>query len=244
MALGVVIPAFNEAATIDAVLSGLPGKIEGREVVVIVVDDGSTDDTAAVAGRHGVTVIRGATNVGKGCALRTGMEEAASLDLDAVVWMDSDGQHLPGDLGTIAAPVLDGTADMAVGSRYMSPTAIKAPLNRRMVRGATIAAIRAFTGITLTDPFSGYRSFSPRAAATIDLVGHSYESELEALFSVWQAGLAVKEIPISRIYCPNTSKMGFHRGRLLGRLDVIRGYARTIVRAVRARTEKEELVGG
>jgi glycosyltransferase involved in cell wall biosynthesis len=244
MSLGVVIPAFNEAATIDAVLEGLPGKIDGHDVVVIVVDDGSTDDTAAIAERRDVTVIRSAENVGKGCALRTGMEETAPLDLDAVVWMDSDGQHLPGDLEAVAAPVLKGSADMVVGSRYMSPAVSKAPLNRRMVRGATIPAIRAATGITLTDPFSGYRSFSPRATASLDLKGDCYESELEALFSVWRSGLVVEETPISRIYGRGTSKMGFHRGKLLGRIHVIRGYVRTILRAVMTRSEKEELVSG
>lgn len=230
MALGVVIPAFNEAEKIGAVLADMPEKVNGHDVLVLVVDDGSTDGTSEVASRMGVEVYIQKPNQGKGAALRRGMEEAKVLPLDVLVWMDSDGQHRPKDLARITLPVLAGEADMVVGSRYMTPSKTKAPLNRRLVRDSTIRAVRQITGEILTDPFSGFRAFSRRAVAAIELCGNGYESELEALFCVARAGLTVQETPIDRIYGPNTSKMGFHRGRILGRMTVIGGYARTVAR--------------
>lgn len=245
MALGVVIPAFNEETTVGVVLADMPEVVEGHDLRVIVVDDGSTDTTAETAARHDVTVVRSPRNKGKGSALRLGMGEANGFDFDAIVWMDSDGQHLAEDLGRVVQPVLAGDADMVVGSRYMTPTRTTAPMNRRVVRKAAAAAIRWITGIRLSDPFSGFRCFSPRAVAALDLTGDGYESELEALFSIWRAGQTVLEVPIQKIYGPGMSKMGFHRGRVRGRLVVVGGYARTIIGAAgRSPADKEELVGG
>ncbi|MEA1902819.1 MAG: glycosyltransferase family 2 protein [Actinomycetota bacterium] len=238
MALGLLVPAFNEAAKIGAVLDAVPARVAEHDVTVIVVDDGSTDGTAAVAADKGATVHVQPENGGKGLALRRGMDEAGELKLDALVWMDSDGQHRPEDLERIVRPILDGSAAMVVGSRYMSRSRSKAPLNRRLVRQATIEAIRHITGRSLTDPFSGYRAFSPEAVEAIELCGNQYESELEALFCVSRAALPVLEVPIDRIYGPDTSKMGFHRGRILGRMAVMAGYVRTIRAAWSGKDER------
>lgn len=243
MTLGIIIPAFNEGRSIGSVLAGMPDSVEGHRVVAVVVDDGSTDDTGAVAEAFGARVLRQPENGGKGCALRLGMEEVAGLGMVPIVWMDADGQHRPEDLRSVVGPVVRGEADMVVGSRYLQPSPSKAPLDRRLVRRATISAIRRITGLNLTDPFSGYRCFSPAAAGAVSLEGDCYESELEALFGVWSAALHVMEVPIPKVYGPNTSKMGFHRGRIRGRADVIRGYARTIMRAATT-SRTRELVSG
>jgi glycosyltransferase involved in cell wall biosynthesis len=243
MTLAVVIPAFNEGGKIGSVLAGMPDSVEGHRVAVVVVDDGSTDDTSAIAEASGVRVLRRPQNGGKGCALRLGMEETTALGMNPIVWMDGDGQHRPKDLPSIVGPVVRGEADMVVGSRYLESASPKAPLNRRLVRKAAIAAIGQITGQQLTDPFSGYRCFSDAAARAVHLEGDSYESELEAFFCVWRAALSVVETPIPRVYGPGTSKMGFHRGRIRGRVDVIRGYARTIRRSA-SRTDIGEPVNG
>lgn len=240
MALGVIIPAFNEAGKIGAVLDAMPRRVHGRELRVYVVDDGSDDGTGEVARAAGARVIRQPVNVGKGCALRRGMSEMKPLRFDAVMWMDSDGQHRPEDIPTIAGPVLDGLADMVVGSRYLVPVSTTAPLNRRLVRRATIVVLRRITGIETTDPFSGFRCFSPRAVDALHLHGDCYESELEATFSMSRAGLTIVEVPIPKVYGANTSKMG-HHGRVRGRFHVIRGYARTIMVAA---AEEKELARG
>lgn len=244
MAVGLIVPAFNEATKIGPILDAVPETVSGEALVVMVVDDGSTDETASVASAAGAVVLAQEKNGGKGLALRRGMAETKNLGFRALVWMDSDGQHRPEDLERLVRPVLDGSVGMVVGSRYLGRSSSKAPLNRRMVRKATIAAVRSITGQRLTDPFSGYRAFSPEAAASIELCGDRYESELEAMFCVCSAGLAVVEVPIDRVYGPDTSKMGFHKGRIIGRMSVVSGYAKTIVQAWLGDDEKARTAVG
>ncbi len=241
MTVAIIIPAFNEAGKIGAVLGAMPERVLDHDLVVCVVDDGSNDGTGEDARAAGAHVIRQPVNIGKGCALRRGMSEVLPLEPEAVVWMDSDGQHRPEDIPKLVGPVVDGSADMVVGSRYLIPVSNRAPLNRRLVRMAAIAAIRRITGLETTDPFSGFRCFSPRTIDAMHLVGDCYESELEATLSLSKAGFTVVEVPIPRVYGPGTSKMGFRHGRLRGRLEVIRGYTRTIVAAA---SEERELVHG
>ena len=228
MAVVVLMPAFNEQHAIGEVISGLPKTVHQRSVRVTVVDDGSTDDTAMIAAKAGADVITSDSNRGKGHALRLGMERIGHSDLEALVWMDADGQHRPEELPAITDAVLHGDADMVVGSRYLSTSKSKAPLNRRLVRRAAIESIRSVSGIRLTDPFSGYRCFSPAGVDVLDLEGDRYECELEAFFCVARSGLMIEEVAIPRVYTTQSSKMGYHRGRVLGRFDVLKSYARTI----------------
>ena len=241
MGVTVVIPCFNEATKIAGVLAQMPRLVAGHAVTVVVVDDGSTDTTIdeietclAALERRAVAVelLRQGVNRGKGAAMRLARDHIAAGSFDALVWMDSDGQHLPESIQALVLPVLDGRADLCVGSRYLHTGETNpAPLNRRLVRSATIAALRRRTGISVTDPYSGFRCFSPRAASALTLVGDRYEAELESFLSVAQAGMRYLEIPIARVYGPATSKMGYGRGRLRGRASVIAGYVRTIHRA-------------
>ncbi len=229
MVVAVLMPAFNEQAAIGQVIAGVPPVVHDRAVHVIVIDDGSTDATASIAADAGADVVVSRRNQGKGCALRSGLQRIGLLDPDAVVWMDADGQHPPEALPDITAPILSGSTDMVVGSRYLRPSKTKAPLNRRLVRRAVILAVESLSGYRLTDPFSGYRGFSPAGVEVLELTGERYECELEAFFSVAEAGLRIEEIAIPRLYSDHSSKMGYHRGRLRGRMDVLRGYARTLV---------------
>lgn len=233
MGVGVLMPAFNEASKIGMVVAAMPQEIEGHAVSLLVVDDGSDDGTTAEARLLGATVVTLPVNRGKGYALRSGMTYLDHLGLEAIVWMDADGQHSPGSLPILVAPVLSGQADMVVGSRYVTASATHAPWNRRMVRRATIRTITRITGHRLTDPFSGFRCFSPSAVEALEIAGDGYGCELEAFFSVARAGLRIVEVPIPRIYGPNTSKMGYHSGRLRGRAQVVGCYARTVLNASR-----------
>ncbi len=229
MTIALLMPAFNEQGTIGEVIERLPSHVRNRPVRVTVIDDGSTDATAAIARQAGAEVISNPANNGKGWALRRGLRQIKEIDPEAVVWMDSDGQHQPEALESIAESVLDGSADMVVGSRYLASSQIKAPLNRRLVRWAAIRAIASLTGFRLTDPFSGYRCFSAAAVQALKLTGDRYECELEAFFSVIQANLSVKEVPIPRLYSGHCSKMGHSGGRVLGRSRVVLGYLRTLL---------------
>lgn len=230
----VILPAFNEAPAIGGVLSSLPDAIDGHHVIPLVVDDGSTDGTAEVARSAGANVISQEPNRGKGAALCTAMNLLHDREFGAMVWMDSDGQHLPSSLTDVAGPVLAGEVDLCVGSRYMAPsTGQHAPWNRRVVRAGTIAAVQRITGERITDPFSGFRAFSQRAARAVELVGCGYEAELESLFAVLAAGMRYHEVAIPRLYGADTSKMGARHGRAIGRVVVVSGYARTVHRAWR-----------
>jgi glycosyltransferase involved in cell wall biosynthesis len=209
----------------------MPATVNGHDLRIIVVDDGSTDATAEVARAHGCTVIRSEVNRGKGASLRAGLDALTDRHFDAVVLMDSDGQHDPARLAALTEPILDGVAEMVVGSRYLTTTKRgQAPWNRYLVRSGTVTVLNRILSTNITDPYSGYRALTPSAIECITLRGDRYESELEMLFCAKWHRLRVVEIPIPRIYGPATSKMGARKGRVLGRVDVVSRYALTIAR--------------
>ena len=195
--ISVIIAAYNEEAGLEAILPHMPCEISGHPVRVIVVDDGSTDDTAAVAASHGCATVIQPANAGKGAALKAGLAAVQSLDARVVVLMDADGQHDPVDLARIVAPVLEGEADLSVGSRYLDHSGRgAAPWNRYAVRTATVRLLRLLLDRTVTDPYSGYRSLGPSMLDALDLHGDRYESELEMAFCAARNGLTATEVPI------------------------------------------------
>src|SRR5205823_6291069 len=126
----VVIPAHNEAAAIGDVISRIPKTIERMQVVVIVVDDGSTDDTAQIARVFGAQVLRHVTNLGAGAATVTGLKAAQALNADVIVTIDADGQHDPEEIERLVQCLLEGPFDVVIGSRILSPQGM--PLTRFM----------------------------------------------------------------------------------------------------------------
>lgn len=231
----VLIAAFNEEQPLAAILPEVPSHVNGEPVRVIVVDDGSTDHTADVAEAEGCETIRQVTNRGKGAALKAGLRSIERGSCSALVLMDGDGQHKPADIPRIAGPVLTGTTDMVVGSRYaLSGGRGSTPLNRYLVRSATVRILRSILDVELTDPFSGYRCISPAMLDCLQLHGDRYESELEMAFCAARSPHPIIELPIDRVYGGGMSKMGARLGPLLGRMDVVRRYGSTIIREARA----------
>lgn len=226
-----LIPAFNEAASLGRLLPELPARLHGRQLQPLVIDDGSVDGTADVARRHGTQVISLSSNSGKGASLRAGLRAIRSRPLDAVVLMDADGQHDPRALGRLVGPVLDGSSDVVCGSRYLLDAARnETPLNRYVVRCAVVGYLRRRLRTQLTDPFSGYRCLASDVAARWEPQGDHYEAELELLLAADRNGWVVTEVAVARIYTGDCSKMGAVKGPLLGRLDVLRQYATTMLR--------------
>jgi glycosyltransferase involved in cell wall biosynthesis len=229
--IAVVVPAFNEADRLRTLLPRIPACLFGAPVQVIVVSDGSTDGTEAVALDHRAALVPLPKHRGKGAALRAGFARAMELDPSQLVTMDADGQHDPADLERLVQPVMAGECELATGSRFLSdPSRGPAPLNRYLVRKVLVAALRATLGRTYTDPCCGYRCFSFQAIQAIRLQGDHYQSELEALFEAAIHGLSVMEVPVRRDYPPGCSKMGAQFGRLAGRVWVISQYVSTIAR--------------
>ena len=169
--------------------------------------------------------------------LKAAFELISSDSFDAVVLMDSDGQHDPACLDDLVRPVLDGSFDVVVGSRYMDGAGRgAAPRNRYFVRVSARAVLRVLLGADVTDPFSGYRVLNRHAVECVHLIGDRYESELEILFCAQRNTLRISEVPIPKIYGSGTSKMGSRYGAVLGRIDVVARDALTIGREVQSRT--------
>lgn len=191
----VIVPAYNEERFIGSVVL----KLLQQPLTVIVVDDGSQDETAAIARLAGAMVIRHPHNQGKGYALNTGISFGRELQPDAIVTIDADGQHLPEQLADLVRPILQDQADLVIGSRYLRP-ASETPRHRRLGHLFFNWLTHHASGIAATDSQSGYRAFSPRAynADLFHSSGFSVESEMQ--FLARQHGLRVVEVPITIRY--------------------------------------------
>ncbi|MGH2788418.1 MAG: glycosyltransferase family 2 protein [Actinomycetota bacterium] len=225
----IIIPVFNEASRLRALLPSIPTHVLGLSVTTIVADDGSTDDSVTVARMSGAIVVSLPVNRGKGAALKAGLAHAAELGFDYLVTMDGDGQHDPVDLAHLVGPVMAGSCDIALGSRYANDRARgAAPLNRYLVKEAVVAYLKRVVDTPHTDPFCGYRCFSREALDHVRFRGNGYQSELEAIFDAAIQRLRVIEVPVQRVYLEGSSKMGVHRGPFVGRLSVMAQYLGTI----------------
>ena len=192
----VVIPAYNEADALPPVLEGLAR--QRPDVDVVVVSDGSTDDTAAIARAAGVVVVELPFNLGIGGALRTGFHYAVDQEYRSAVQFDADGQHDPDAIAVITAPLADG-ADLVVGSRFAqggAPTYEVGRLRRFAMKGLE-RVVRALVGRRFTDTSSGFRAFS---RSMLVFFAHNYPVEymdsVEALVMANNAGFDVREVAV------------------------------------------------
>lgn len=191
-----IVPAFNESESIASVLSELQSLDYPLEVVV--VDDGSSDDTAAVAQQYGVEVLKLPFNLGVGGAVRAGIRFASEFDFDAAVQVDADGQHDPATLKKLFDEIQAGS-DFVIGSRFADGAAdYHAGSTRRLAMRLIGLLVRNKTGLTLSDPTSGLRAFSRRA---IDALATTYPTDyLDSVESLLQAsgkGLKISEVATS-----------------------------------------------
>jgi len=187
----VVIAAYNEARSIARVVE----ELRRRWPNVIVVDDGSDDDTGARAREAGAVVLTHAINRGQGAALQTGMTYSLGAGAHVVVTFDADGQHNPDDLDSMAAPVLAGEVHATLGSRFLGGEA-EIPAVRRMVLRAAIVFTRITSGMALTDTHNGLRALSREVAEGIDLRLDRMAHASEILDQIGKTGLPYLEIPV------------------------------------------------
>jgi hypothetical protein len=190
----VIIPALNEEDALPEVLRELAAK--APELDVVVVDDGSTDRTAAIAEEAGVNVVRLPFNVGVGAALRVGFRYAANRRYERVVQLDADGQHDPAEIATLLAALDDG-ADLVVGSRFTGrgDTYPVGRLRRRAM-GLLQLTVRILSGHRFTDTTSGFRAMS---TPMLELFARDYPAEfmsdtVEALVVACTSGFRVTEV--------------------------------------------------
>ena len=203
----VVIPAYNEERFIGSVAL----KARQQAEVVIVVDDGSTDCTAEVAQVSGAVVIKHNQNLGKGCAVNTGFRVALKYSPKVVVLMDADGQHLPEQMQALVKPVLEGRADIVIGSRYIRLTS-QVPLQRVWGHRAFNWLTWLASGVASTDSQSGYRAFSPTAVESIVFKSQGFAVETEMQFITHELKLRLIEVPITIQYQDKPKRSAWGQG--------------------------------
>ena len=188
-----VVPAYNEAKALRPVIEGL---YRTGACDVCVVDDASTDGTADVARRLGAVVLRSPVNLGIGGAVQTGYLWAHHHGYDVAVHLHGDGQHDPAALPALLAPVLAGTADLAIGSRFLEAGGYRSTALRRSGIRYLSWFLRLRTGARVTDPTSGFRAAGPRALALFARLYPSDYPEPESIAVAVRAGLRVVEVPV------------------------------------------------
>lgn len=202
MRLAVVIPAYNEAKSIAKVISSIPRKIKGTtETSVIVVDDGSSDNTRALAQAGGAITLRHRINLGAGAATLTGISAAKRLGFDSVVILDADGQHDPKEIDRLVGCYKEKNADLIIGSRFLSETIDKMPLLKRVGNQIMNIITYIFSGKMVTDSQSGFRLFGERMLAVMDgFTTSGYEFQSETIVNANRHHFSIVEVPISTIY--------------------------------------------
>ena len=195
--LVVMVPAFNEAQDIARTLAAVPRSLAGfDEVRTLVIDDGSQDGTSALAEQAGAdAIVRHAKNRGLAAAFRTGLDAALAAEADVIVNLDADGQYDAKEIPALVAPILEGTADIVVGTRPIEEMRHFSWPKRRAQRiGSWI--VRLVSGLEVEDATSGFRAFSDYAARRIGVYSpHTYT--LETLIQAGSTGLTVATVPIS-----------------------------------------------
>jgi glycosyltransferase involved in cell wall biosynthesis len=198
----VVIPAFNEQQALVALLIEAQAVVKSsvHEVELLVVDDGSRDETQRVAREGGARVVRLTANLGIGGAVQSGLHVAFREGFDCAVQLDGDGQHPPGELDALLGHLTgEGAPDLLIGSRFLS-TERDGGFRSTLVRRVGIAWLRIvlrLVGARVTDPTSGYRVYGRRAIALFDETYPYDFPEPEAIAVAQAAGLVMREAPVT-----------------------------------------------
>jgi glycosyltransferase involved in cell wall biosynthesis len=197
----IAVPAYNEERFIGSVV------IQSLRYAsdVVVIDDGSRDATAYIAEQAGAYVLRHTVNKGKSEAVNTALLWARARHVEALVFIDGDGQHRPDEIETVLAPVLAGEADMVVGSRFLEvKSAI--PAYRKVGQHAFTAITNVASSVPVTDSQSGFRAFSRKAIETLHFTGTGLSVESEMQFQAKEHGLVITEVPISVVYAEKAKR--------------------------------------
>jgi glycosyltransferase involved in cell wall biosynthesis len=196
MKLIIQIPCFNEAKTLPITLAALPRTIASIDrIEICVIDDGSTDDTLAVAKQAGVDhLVRFPKNRGLAKAFMAGIDTSLAAGADIIVNTDADNQYRADDIPLLLAPILDGTADFVVGERPISEIEHFSPLKKTLQKlGSWVVRVASKTDIP--DAPSGFRAISREAAKRLH-VFNEYTYTLETIIQAGQKGFAVASVPV------------------------------------------------
>jgi glycosyltransferase involved in cell wall biosynthesis len=218
--VAVLIPAYDAGAHLAGVLDGIVRFVPLRSV--LVVDDGSRDDTAAVASRAGAEVVRHGENRGKGAALATGLAWARERGFEAVITLDADGQHDPAQIPLFLERFRNENLDLVLGARLARPEGM--PAIRLWTNRITTWILSRRVGARLEDSQSGYRLLRTSLVDPDELVTRRYDTESEILIRAGLRGARFGSVPIPSVY-------GTERSSIRPIRDAL-GFVRLLVRSL------------
>ncbi|MGE3809021.1 MAG: glycosyltransferase family 2 protein [Gemmataceae bacterium] len=214
----IVMPAYNEAKRIAVPL----GDVLTHFPNVVVVDDGSYDQTSDVALSTGCWVLRHVLNRGQGAALQTGIDFALSQGAEIIVTFDADGQHDVADIDRLIAPVHHGDADVVLGSRFLG-SAVDMPLSRWLVLKGGVLFTRIFSWIEVSDTHNGLRAFSRHAAQALRITQDRMAHASQILDEIRRLGLRYCEVPVTIRYTADSLSKGqssWDAAKIVGQLFI------------------------
>ncbi|MCK9408386.1 MAG: glycosyltransferase family 2 protein [Bacteriovoracaceae bacterium] len=203
MNVAVIIPSYNASASLPALLKRTVPIVSKEQI--IVVNDGSKDETAAIALQYGVTVLSHDKNYGKGAALKTGFKYVLAHQFDASVTMDADLQHEPEMIPSFINKYAEGKFDVVIGSRVFNTATM--PVHRFLSNTITSALVRLRTGASIPDSQSGFRLLSRKVLELVELESTGFEAETELLIKAAVSGCSFTSVPIKTIYSGEKSNM-------------------------------------
>jgi glycosyltransferase involved in cell wall biosynthesis len=196
-----IIPAFNEARTIQQVIDGLRGNVDH----VLVVDDGSTDATASLARRAGADVLEHGTNRGKGHAIRSAIEWVVARDFTHALMLDGDMQHLPGEAPLLLSAAARTGVDLVLGERRFGREAM--PASRYHANRLGSRVLSWFVGSRFSDTQCGFRVVRVEALRGIALRARGYDIETEMLVKLSRRRARITTVPVTAVYAGQRSKL-------------------------------------
>ncbi|MBU0482790.1 MAG: glycosyltransferase [Proteobacteria bacterium] len=207
MKLIIQIPCYNEADTLPETVAALPRSIPGiDEIEVLVIDDGSADDTVEIASGLGVDhIVRHAHNRGLAATFTTGLEASLKHGADIIVNTDADNQYCADDIASLVEPILAGRAELVIGDRDVNSVAAFSPIKRQLQRVGSWVVSQA-AGFPIPDATSGFRALS-RETALRTLVLSQYSYTLETLIHAGAQGIAVEYVPIRTNFPTRPSRL-------------------------------------
>jgi glycosyltransferase involved in cell wall biosynthesis len=190
------IPCLNEAETLPQTLRDLPASIPGIDrIEILVIDDGSRDDTVGVARAHGVHhVVRFRRNQGLAAAFRAGIDAAIKLGADYIVNTDADNQYVGADIALLVQPLLDGRADIVIGDRNIQALQHLTPRRKRL-QAIGSWVVRQVSGTQVPDTTSGFRAYTREAALQMTIVS-DFSYTLESIIQAGKKRMAIAHVPI------------------------------------------------
>lgn len=216
MKLVVQIPCHNEAENLPATLSDIPRRIVGIDVVeILVIDDGSEDETARVALAHGAdAVLRFRRRQGLARVFKAGLDAALQAGADIIVNTDGDNQYDGREIPRLVKPLIDGDADMAVGDR--NPGALQHfSLLKRLLQRFGSWTMRRLSGTEVADSTSGFRAYTREAALRINVI-NDFTYTLETLIQAGKRRLRIADVPIAARHTPRRSRLAPTMAHYLG----------------------------